>query len=45
MNPLIVWQNMKPAVKITIVICATLIIIASMVYGYFDDILGLFGKG
>jgi len=42
MNPLIVWQNMKPAVKMTIVICGTLILIASMAYGYFGDILDLF---
>ena len=42
MNPLTIWSSMKASVKMTIVICLTLIIIASMGYGYFDDILGLF---
>ena len=45
MNPLTIWSSMKASVKITIIVCFTLIIIASMGYGYFDEILGLFGKG
>lgn len=36
------FANMKPWVKATFIICVTLIIIASMFWGYFDDILSLF---
>lgn len=42
MNPLTFWASMKASVKITIVVCGTLVLIASMYFGFFDDILGLF---
>ena len=41
MNPFSMWSSMKASVKITIVVCGTLILIASMYFGFFDEILGL----
>lgn len=44
MNPFTFFMQLKPSVKITLVVCFTLILIASMAFGCFDDILALFGS-
>ena len=41
-NPLFLWISLAPKVKMTIVICITLIIIVSMVTGYFTELKEIF---
>jgi len=36
-----IWKDMKPITKITIVICVTIIVVASMIYGYFPELIKL----
>ena len=40
-----IWSSMKPAVKITIVVYLTIVSVAAMITGYFDEILNMFGMG
>lgn len=39
------WTGMKPQVKIVFFICITLIIIASMITGYFPELICFFSGG
>jgi hypothetical protein len=42
-NPLSLWTSLTPKVKMTIVICITVIFVTAMLTGYFDEIMGLLG--
>jgi len=41
-NPFAMLTDMKPFVKCVLIVSLALIIVASMYFGYFDDILNLF---
>ena len=41
-NPLFLWTGLAPKVKMTLIICITLIIIVSMITGYFTELKEIF---
>lgn len=42
MNPLIIWTSLTPWTKRIIIISLALIIIVSMITGYFPELIGIF---